>query len=140
MVAVIVIFWFVSSAPLHAKIAMSAIGGAASAMVSTLFVFLHCYERRLGPYMLVDREAIHLRHGRRIPLADYVCFEVNRRWESAGDSETLVSYLVLRSKGAEDIEILASAYYPEIDVLKRRLDKYMSRILIARPCSDGSAS
>lgn len=140
MVALVMIFWFVPSVPLYAKIAASALGAAASSAVWTILVFFDRYERRLGPYMVVDRDAIHLRHGRRIPLSDFACFEVKRRWGPAGDGETLMAYLVLRTKGAEQIELLVSTYHAEIAKLKRTLDDYMGRILSSSSFSDSSAS
>ena len=139
-VALIVILWLVPSVTLGVKIAVSALGVAAGATVVTFFVFVHRYERRLGPYVFVDRSAVHLRHGHRILLRDFASFEVTRRWELTGDGETQVAYLVLRSKSGDEVEILVSMYHREMTKLKRTLDDNMSRILTPRSRADSSAS
>ncbi len=140
MALLIGIAWVVPGVVLYARIAISAVGGFAGAIVLTFFVFVHRYERRLGPYVVVDRNAVHLRHGRRILLGDFAAFELRRRWELTGDGETQVAYLVLRSKGGEEVEILVSMYHREVAALKRALDEHMSRILTSMPGSDTPAS
>lgn len=125
-----------TSVPLEGKIAMSVLGSAAAVTLAAFFVFLDRYEQALGPYLAVDRDGVHLRHGLQVPLEEFAGFGVTLRWEAAHDGETLVGYLVLRTKGGEEVEILRSVCPSEVSRLKEELDETMSRILAVKTGSE----
>lgn len=118
---------------------MSALGTVAGLTITTFLLLFDRYEQRLGPYVIVDREGVHLRHGFQVSLEDFAGFEVIRRWEPAGEGETSVGYLVVRTKSGQVFEILASVYPGEVYELKRVLDQNIRRMLAARSGTDSSA-
>lgn len=138
-VAFIAAFWLATAVTLEAKIALSAVGSAAGMTLAIFFVFFDRYEQKLGFYLAVDRDGVHLRHGLQVPLEDFAAFEVTRRWEPTGEGETLVAYLVLRTKGGEEVEILASVCAREVFELRRVLDENISRILAAKSGTESPA-
>jgi hypothetical protein len=127
--AVIAVLWFVPGVPLGVRVAMSILGCASGAALFAFFAWLHSHERQHGPYLVVNREGINVRGGRRVLLGDFGCFEIARRWEPTGDGETKVSYLVLRCKSGEEIEVLVSVIHREVAKLKRALDEKLGDIL-----------
>ena len=138
-VAFIATIWFATAVPLEGKIASSVIGSAAGVTLAIFFVFFDRYEQRLGFYLAVDRDGVHLRHGLQVPLEDFAAFEVTRRWEPTGAGETLVAYLVLRTKGGEEVEILASVWAREVFELRQVLDENIRRILAVKSGTQSSA-
>ena len=138
-VAFIATIWFATAVPLEGKIALSVIGSAAGVTLAIFFVFFDRYEQRLGFYLAVDRDGVHLRHGLQVPLEDFAAFEVTRRWEPTGEGETPVAYLVLRTKGGEEVEILASVWAREVFELRQVLDENIRRILAAKSGIQSSA-
>lgn len=138
-VAVIAAVWLAPAVPLEGKIASSIIGAAGGVMVTAFCIFLDRYEQELGSYLVLDRDGVRLRQGLHVRLEDLAAFEVKRRWELTGDGETPVVFLVLRTKGAEEFEILASVCGREVFELKRLLDENVSRILAAKSVPNSSS-
>lgn len=138
-VAIIVVAWLSPAVTAEAKIVLSALGTVAGVTITTVLLLFDRYEQQLGPYVSVDRDGVHLRHGLVVPFEEIAAFEVIRRWGPAGDGETWVGYLVLRTQGGEVIEILASVCPSEIYELKRILDQNISRLLAAKSTTDSSA-
>jgi hypothetical protein len=131
-VAFISAVWLSSAIPLEGKIILSAVGVAAGVMLAAFFVLFDRSEQSRGSYLVVNREGIYLRHGFQVLLEDFAAFEVSRSWRPTGDGEALVASLVLRTKGGEQFEILASVCARDLFELKRVLEENISRILAVK--------
>lgn len=134
--AIVVIFiafavsvWFIPQLPLDAKTRICAISIIAGAVILVIFTQINRHQQRFGPYIVVNEKEILLRNNRRFELADFASFEVVRKWETTGFGQNQVSYLILKCKSNNEIEILGSIYHRGIVKLKTVLDGKMKPTL-----------
>jgi hypothetical protein len=128
-VAFIAFVWLYPRMRRQDRITFSVVAIAAGTVLSAFFAWLHQHERRLGAYLVVNREGIDLRQGRHIGLQDFDSFEVIRRWEATALGELKTSYLVILCTSGERIEVLGSIYHREVAKLKTALDAKMRDVL-----------
>ncbi len=124
---------FIPNIPIEVRFILCAIAMASSAGIATVLLWLDRNEQRLGPYLVVTENTILLRHGRRVAFADCGSFEIVRRGKKdTADGAVRISYLVLRCKSGEEIEILGSWHHRGIVKLQAALVEKMKALATTR--------
>jgi hypothetical protein len=122
-----VCFWPELNLERGIRVIFGFMGSIVTVIVSSFFFWMHRYEQRLGPYLVITPETIRLRQGRSVPREEFSSFEINRQWENLGDGKQKVSRLVLRCKSGEEIEFIASAFHRQVVKLKQALDEHVGQ-------------
>ena len=107
------------------RVAIVYVGVMASIGVIAILVGLNYVQQRQGPFLVLSKERILLRNDQRIEFENFESFGIFRKLQDTGEGKTQVTYLTVKCKDGEEIEVLRSEYRKEVLSLKQSLEEWL---------------
>ena len=109
----------------HLRVAMFYLGTMVGIAIVTLFIYINRTQQRLGPFLILTDDSILLRNNQRFDRAEFESFGIFSKWENTANDKEKITYLTLKCKDSEEIEILRSSFRKSVLKLKQSIEKWI---------------